>query len=93
MIRNQLQEKNCKTPKHIKVKQYITTQSMGHHNIKPQSRWLEQQKSIPHSSGGKKSKIKVPGDKHHSEASFPDWQEAATLLCAHMPAVSAHTRE
>ena len=35
---------------------------MGHHNIKPQSRWLEQQKSIPHSSGGKKSKIKAPED-------------------------------
>ena len=66
---------------------------MGHHNIKPQSRWLKQQKCIPHSSGGYKSKVKVPGDKFHSEASFPGRQEAATLLCAHMTTVNAHTGE
>ena len=48
-----------------------------------QTGWLKQQKFISHSSGGWKSKVRVPAWLDSTEDSLRDLQMAAFLLCPH----------
>ena len=57
--------------------------SRSSHNKIPQTGWLKQQKFIPHSSGGWKSKVRVPAWLDSTEDSLLDLQMAAFLLCPH----------
>ena len=59
--------------------------SSGCYNIRPWVEGLQPQTFISHSSGGWKSKDRVPVDLVAHEDTFPSWWTAAFWLCPHTP--------
>ena len=82
VINNRISQGSASLENLTNTDKYISACS-GWHNKISQTGGLNDRSSFSHSSGGRKSEVRVPAWPGSGEGSLPGWQMAAFLPCAH----------